>query len=64
MLERVGLPTTYSGHTFEEVVAVMAVDKKSRGRTLRFVVLDDLAQPRTLAGPSEEHLRAAYAALA
>jgi 3-dehydroquinate synthase len=36
------------------------VDKKSRGSTLRFVVLDDLAKPVVLSGPSEADLRAAY----
>jgi 3-dehydroquinate synthase len=41
----------------------MAVDKKSRGDQLRFVVLHDLADPRVLAGPAEEHLRAAYDAM-
>ena len=39
----------------------MAVDKKSRGTTLRFVVLHGLAQPAILAGPAEELLEAAYA---
>ena len=42
----------------------MAVDKKSRGSQLRFVVLDGLASPRILAGPDEAHLRAAYDVMA
>jgi 3-dehydroquinate synthase len=41
----------------------MKVDKKARGSQLRFLVLDDLATPRILAGPSEDDLRAAYAAI-
>jgi 3-dehydroquinate synthase len=57
---RVGLPTTWSGATFEELHDAMRVDKKSRGSQLRFVVLDDLALPRILAGPPEDVLRAAY----
>ncbi|MBE7324338.1 3-dehydroquinate synthase [Nocardioides sp. Y6] len=57
---RVGLPTGFSGASYEELRAAMAVDKKSRGDQLRFVVLEGLATPRVLAGPSEEHLRAAY----
>lgn len=56
----VGLPTTYDRAGFEELLAAMRVDKKSRGNTLRFVVLDRLAEPVVLAGPAEEHLRAAY----
>ena len=58
--ERVGLPTAWSGATYDDLRARMAVDKKSRGSSLRFVVLSDLARPRILADPAEEHLRAAY----
>jgi 3-dehydroquinate synthase len=60
---RVGLPTGWDGADFEELRAAMKVDKKSRGDQLRFVVLDDVARPRVLAGPSEEHLRQAYEAM-
>ncbi|MFC4786173.1 3-dehydroquinate synthase [Nocardioides sp. MAHUQ-72] len=60
----VGLPTTYSGASFEELHAAMKVDKKSRGSQLRFVVLSDLARPTVLAGPSETALRGAYDVLA
>jgi 3-dehydroquinate synthase len=61
---RVGLPTTYSSASFEDLRAAMSVDKKTRGSRLRFVVLDDVARPRVLAGPSDEDLRAAYDVLA
>ena len=60
---RVGLPTTYDAASFEELHDAMKVDKKARGSQLRFVVLDDLARPRILAGPDEADLRAAYAAI-
>ncbi|MCF6377447.1 3-dehydroquinate synthase [Nocardioides KLBMP 9356] len=63
-LARVGLPTSYDAASFEDLHAAMKVDKKARGSLLRFVVLDDLASPRILAGPSEADLRAAYAAIA
>ena len=62
-LSRVGLPTTYGAASFDDLHAAMKVDKKARGSQLRFVVLDDLASPRILAGPGEDDLRAAYAAL-
>ncbi len=62
-LSRVGLPTTYDAASFDDLHAAMKVDKKARGSQLRFVVLDDLASPRILAGPGEEDLRAAYAAI-
>jgi 3-dehydroquinate synthase len=61
---RVGLPTTYDAASFDDLHAAMKVDKKARGSQLRFVVLDDLTTPRILAGPSEDDLRAAYAAIA
>ncbi|MDN4161581.1 3-dehydroquinate synthase [Nocardioides abyssi] len=63
VLGRFGLPTGMTGPSFEDVLAVMRVDKKTRGSQLRFVVLDDVARPAVLAGPSEDNLRAAYAAL-
>ena len=62
-LSRVGLPTTYDAASFDDLHAAMKVDKKARGSQLRFVVLDDLASARILAGPSEDDLRAAYAAI-
>ncbi len=61
---KVGLPTSYTGTaTFEDLLAAMRVDKKSRGNTLRFVVLDGLAKPVVLAGPGEDDLRAAFEAV-
>lgn len=60
VLESVGLPTTYRPDRFEALLTAMSRDKKARGSTLRFVVLDGLAEPARLAGPSEELLRAAY----
>ena len=59
----VGLPTRYSGAEFDELLAGMRVDKKARGSTLRFVVLDGLAKPVVLSGPSEANLRASYDAM-
>lgn len=58
--DHVGLPVGWDGAPFEELMATMRVDKKSRGSQLRFVVLHDLAVPRILAGPSDRALRAAY----
>lgn len=64
VLELVGLPTRVEvPPAFDDLLALMRVDKKSRGATLRFVVLDGLAVPRVLAGPDDDLLRAAYAAI-
>lgn len=70
VLEGVGLPTSLSharvralglaGHPFDDLLAAMRVDKKARGAQLRFVVLDGLARPVTVADPPVEHLRAAH----
>jgi 3-dehydroquinate synthase len=42
----------------------MRLDKKTRGSTLRLVVLDDLARPAILAEPDPELLRTAYREIA
>lgn len=60
---RVGLPTSYADADFETLHTAMKVDKKARGSELRLVVLEGLAEPALLAGPSEELLRAAYDAI-
>ncbi|MGO4257481.1 3-dehydroquinate synthase [Marmoricola sp. RAF53] len=63
VLAAVGLPTRFDAAPFEDLLATMRVDKKSRGNQLRFVVLDGLARPSVLADPDEADLRAAYAHL-
>jgi 3-dehydroquinate synthase len=60
ILAAFGLPTTYRADAFEDLFAAMAVDKKARGSTLRFVILNGLASAEILAGPAEELLREAY----
>lgn len=63
VLGMLGLPTGYRGASFDELSAAVRRDKKSRGSTLRFVVLDGLASPVRLEGPDEQVLREAYAAI-
>ena len=60
ILRAVGLPTRYPGGSWPRLREAMAVDKKTRGRHLRFVVLDGLARPGILADPPEELLARAY----
>ncbi|GAB49597.1 3-dehydroquinate synthase [Mobilicoccus pelagius] len=64
VLASLGLPTRYDGASFEELLVVMGRDKKTRGATLRFVVLDGVGAPTRLVGPDVEDLRAAYEAVA
>ncbi len=59
----VGLPTSYDGASFEDLLTGMRLDKKTRGSQLRFVVLDGLANPQILAGPSEDLLRECWDAV-
>jgi 3-dehydroquinate synthase len=64
VLSRVGLPTSYAADAFDDLLHTMALDKKARGSTLRFVILNGLASAEILAAPEEDLLRAAYAAVA
>lgn len=63
VLTALGLPTTYPGGSFEELLDVMRRDKKARGDLLRFVVLEDLGRPVRLEGPDEAWLRDAFEAI-
>jgi 3-dehydroquinate synthase len=60
VLRSVGLPTSYGAEAWPGLRDAMRVDKKARGATLRFVVLDGLARPGRLEAPAEELLAAAY----
>jgi 3-dehydroquinate synthase len=61
VLGQIGLPTTYRGDVWPDLLAAMRVDKKSRSGRLRFVVLDALACPTILDGPADDDLAAVYA---
>jgi 3-dehydroquinate synthase len=62
ILQTLGLPIRYSG-PWPEIRQAMAVDKKSRGNRLRFVVLDALGSTTRLEGPDEALLYEAYGRL-
>ncbi|MCW2759232.1 MAG: 3-dehydroquinate synthase [Nocardioidaceae bacterium] len=68
VLDLVGLPTHWPAPLpqapFADLLARMRVDKKSRGDTIRFVVLDALARPARLEGAPDELLEQAYGLLA
>ena len=61
VLGGLGLPTTYRGDRWPQLLDAMKRDKKSRGSMLRFVVLQGLARPARLEGPDPALLQAAYA---
>ncbi|MGQ0466763.1 MAG: 3-dehydroquinate synthase [Sporichthyaceae bacterium] len=60
LLQAVGLPTSYAGGRWEELRAAMSIDKKSRGASLRLVVLDALGAPVITKDPDPAHLEEAY----
>ncbi|MDT0164770.1 3-dehydroquinate synthase [Actinotalea sp. AC32] len=61
VLTSLGLPVTYRGDKWEQLLGAMRRDKKTRGDLLRFVVLEDVARPARLEGPDPTLLAAAYA---
>ncbi|GAA0289696.1 3-dehydroquinate synthase [Kineococcus aurantiacus] len=61
VLQSLGLPTTYRGDRWPQLLDAMKRDKKSRGALLRFVVLDAVGKPSRLEGPDPAMLQAAYA---
>ncbi len=63
VLTALGLPTTYDGAPWEALRATMTVDKKARGSTLRFVILEAQGRPMILEAPEPAQLTAAFAAV-
>jgi 3-dehydroquinate synthase len=61
ILDRLGLPTSYRAEFLPDLLDAMQHDKKARGSTLRFVVLDGLAKPAILSAPEPSLLTEAYA---
>lgn len=61
VLRGLGLPVTYRGDRWPQLLEAMQRDKKTRGNLLRFVVLEGLAKPTRLEGPDPALLAAAYA---
>jgi 3-dehydroquinate synthase len=64
ILSSLDLPVRYRADAFDELFASMSVDKKARGATLRFVVLDGLGRPVVVANPDHAVLADAYTEVA
>jgi 3-dehydroquinate synthase len=60
VFELLGLPTEYRAAAWKDLLATMQRDKKSRGDTMRFVILDSIGHPAILTAPLPEQLFAAY----
>jgi 3-dehydroquinate synthase len=60
ILGNLGLPTSYESRHWSELRANMAIDKKSRSGTLRFVAISEIGKTLRIEAPSESDLLAAY----
>ncbi|WP_125963395.1 bifunctional shikimate kinase/3-dehydroquinate synthase [Bifidobacterium dolichotidis] len=60
LLESLGLPTTWHHRSFDDVLAVMHRDKKARGNTLRFVVVDEIGHATRLVDPPADAVEDAF----
>lgn len=63
VLTSLGLPISYPAGHWEDLLGAMALDKKSRGSLLRFVVLNGIGNPAVWAGPDPSFLVGAYDAV-
>ncbi len=61
VLGSLGLPLSYRGDRWPQLLEAMRRDKKTRGDLLRFVVLDGVGRPGRLEGPDPSLLVGAYA---
>jgi 3-dehydroquinate synthase len=64
LLEKVGLPTTYDRAALPQLQALMSIDKKSRGSTLRFVGLSEVGKTQRIEGLSTDQVAEAYEKIA
>jgi 3-dehydroquinate synthase len=64
VLNSLGLPTSYPADAWPQLRAAMSLDKKTRGRSLRFVVLEGLGRAKILSDPDAALLEKAYAEVA
>ncbi len=64
ILESLTLPLSYPAGRWPGLLATMQRDKKARAGMLRFIVLDDIAKPRVLAGVDDSMLQFAYQEIA
>jgi 3-dehydroquinate synthase len=64
VLLSLGLPISYPSGKWEQLLANMRIDKKSRGGNLRFVVLDHVGKPTIMQGVTDEILFTAFQEIA
>jgi 3-dehydroquinate synthase len=59
-LSALGLPVSYRGDRWSDLLATMRIDKKARGATLRLVLLEGIGAPVVVRAPDDEVLEQAY----
>jgi 3-dehydroquinate synthase len=64
LLTRFGLPISFDRQAWSQLLPLLALDKKARGNTLRFVVLDGIGATIRLEDLSSAELDAAYEMIA
>jgi 3-dehydroquinate synthase len=60
LLTRLNLPVKYSMGDWPELRALMSMDKKSRGKTLRFVTISEIGKTDRIADVAQDDLVRAY----
>lgn len=60
LLSDLGLPTIYTRGAWPELFALLALDKKSRGKSLRFVAISEIGKTLRLEDVKEEDLEMVY----
>ena len=60
LLSKIGLPVTYQHSAFAELISFMSIDKKSRGKALRFVGISQVGQTQRIEGLTAKDLAQAY----
>lgn len=60
LLSSLGLPVSWSGGDWPTVLELMHHDKKARGNTLRFVILESIGHPRHLDDPPLDAVHEAF----
>jgi len=63
VLAILGLPVSYRGDRWNQLLDTMQRDKKSRSGVLRFVVLNEIGRPAIMTAPTAETLFTAYQAI-
>ena len=60
ILMGMGLPISYDRDAWDSLYRNLALDKKARGNSIRFVAISDIGKTLRLEGLSESELRSAY----